>query len=293
LRADGTFAAPTASATPAGADTEIQFNNAGAFGASASFTYNNSTEQLSISDITSKPTTLNPNAFLSVSGFSSTTGTGGGFLARAGSSTVSGGGQFLFEAGQGATSGGFTEIKGGRSLGGTGGSLLLTSGLGSVNSGAASLLSANSTTGNSGACTLGSGTSSFSTGSTGAINVRSGNATGATGNSGNITINCGTATNNGGTLVLRGGTGVTTRGAVNIQSPSSAVVIRVTDSGSVGPVSQLGFFAVTPVAKQTTAAASAAYAAGPTVGVFHEDDTYGGYTIGQIVTALKAYGLLT
>jgi hypothetical protein len=47
LRADGTFAAPPITA-PAGASTEVQFNNAGAFGASANFTYNTGTNTFTV-----------------------------------------------------------------------------------------------------------------------------------------------------------------------------------------------------------------------------------------------------
>lgn len=43
LRADGTWAAPSGGATPGGADTNVQFNNAGSFGGSANLTWNGST----------------------------------------------------------------------------------------------------------------------------------------------------------------------------------------------------------------------------------------------------------
>lgn len=42
-RGDGTWATPTASATPAGSNTQIQFNNSGAFGASSSLTWDGTT----------------------------------------------------------------------------------------------------------------------------------------------------------------------------------------------------------------------------------------------------------
>jgi len=60
LRADGTFAAPA----PAGSTTEIQFNSAGAFGASSNFTYNTGTNTVSFGNITGSATsmTIQPKA---------------------------------------------------------------------------------------------------------------------------------------------------------------------------------------------------------------------------------------
>ena len=49
LRADGTWAAPSGGGgSPAGSNTQIQYNNSGAFGASANFTWDNSTQNLAI-----------------------------------------------------------------------------------------------------------------------------------------------------------------------------------------------------------------------------------------------------
>lgn len=48
LRADGSWAAPTATATPAGTDTQIQFNDGGSLGADAGLTYNKTTDDLSL-----------------------------------------------------------------------------------------------------------------------------------------------------------------------------------------------------------------------------------------------------
>ena len=49
LRADGTFAAPPGgSGTPGGATTQVQFNNAGAFGGDAGLTYNAATDALTL-----------------------------------------------------------------------------------------------------------------------------------------------------------------------------------------------------------------------------------------------------
>lgn len=67
---------------------------------------------------------------------------------------------------------------------------------------------------------------------------------------------------------------------------------------SVTQANTLGFFAATPVAKQTSAGNTTTTAAGSTTNVF-TNTTFPGasgataYTVGDIVTALKAYGLLT
>jgi len=65
LRADGTFEVPPDTiTTPAGSTTEIQFNNAGAFGASSNFTYNTGTNTVSFGNITGSELgmTIQPNA---------------------------------------------------------------------------------------------------------------------------------------------------------------------------------------------------------------------------------------
>jgi hypothetical protein len=56
LRADGTFAAPPTTA-PAGSTTQIQYNNAGAFGADANFTFTSGTNTLTAGNITGSGTT--------------------------------------------------------------------------------------------------------------------------------------------------------------------------------------------------------------------------------------------
>jgi len=49
LRGDGTWAAPSAAA--AGSNTQVQYNNSGALGASSSFTYNSSTGLLTAPEV--------------------------------------------------------------------------------------------------------------------------------------------------------------------------------------------------------------------------------------------------
>jgi len=69
LRADGTFAAPPGGA-PASPTTSVQFNNAGAFGGSANFTYDTGTNTVSFGNITGSATsmTIQPKAPTSGSG---------------------------------------------------------------------------------------------------------------------------------------------------------------------------------------------------------------------------------
>jgi hypothetical protein len=56
-------------------------------------------------------------------------------------------------------------------------------------------------------------------------------------------------------------------------------------------VDQLGLFAAAPVAQQTSAVVAGAFVAGSGTSV-NDDSTFSGYTVGQVVAALKAYGLL-
>lgn len=50
-RGDGTWATPSATATPAGANTEIQFNNSGSFGADPQLTFTSATNTLNIQNL--------------------------------------------------------------------------------------------------------------------------------------------------------------------------------------------------------------------------------------------------
>lgn len=63
------------------------------------------------------------------------------------------------------------------------------------------------------------------------------------------------------------------------------------DAGSAGPGSFLGLFGVAPVIQQTAAVVAGPFVAN-TSGIADDTATFDGYTIGQIVAALKAYGML-
>jgi hypothetical protein len=62
-----------------------------------------------------------------------------------------------------------------------------------------------------------------------------------------------------------------------------------------GPTSftgKYGVFGKTPIVQPTTAVAAATYVAGVAVSTFHTDDTYDGYTLAQVVKALRNLGVL-
>ena len=91
---------------------------------------------------------------------------------------------------------------------------------------------------------------------------------------------------------------VTAGPGLNVKSSSTAITVSL--AGGAIPLMQDGqdvdgvdfyTFARPPIT--TAAAPSATYSTGSAVAVFHPDDTYGGYTVGQIVTALKVSGLLS
>ncbi len=62
-----------------------------------------------------------------------------------------------------------------------------------------------------------------------------------------------------------------------------------------GPASftgKFGVFGTTPIVQPTTAVAAATYVAGAAASTFHTDDTYDGYTLAQVVKALRNLGAL-
>lgn len=281
LRADGSFAAPPTTA-PAGSTTQIQFNNAGVFGASANFTYSTGTNTFTVgpAGVTTIIETLAPTGsttagILQLRGknASATNGNGGSFQFTAGTALGTGNG------------GGFTVTGGGGTATGTGGSATITSG----------------SAGTGGTITMQSGTGSTQEGGSFLFSAGSGLVTGGgfemyggsgtAGAGGNITIGAGTsagAVDVGGEINIYAGTG----------SPHGAIYLDVGGGGNTiwiarsGTTRQLGFFNTTPVAKPTTATASATRVA--VIGtVANIGDTYDGYTLAQVVKALRNLGLLT
>jgi hypothetical protein len=118
LRADGTFAAPPVTA-PAGSTTQVQYNNAGAFGSNANFLYVSGTNTISFGNITGSAVnmTIVPKA--------PTSGSAGMFSVNTqnGASANSSGGDLNFTLGSGFGTGG-------------GGNFALTTGLTGTDQGA-------------------------------------------------------------------------------------------------------------------------------------------------------------
>jgi hypothetical protein len=189
LRADGSFAAPPTTA-PAGATTQIQFNNASAFGASANFTYATATNTFTVGPAgattiieTLAPTGSTTAGLLQIRGknASATNGNGGGLQFTSGNAigTGSGGGISFTGGANGATGGGFSVLSGqGTSTGGNisiqsgngtgalgaGGGFLFTSGAGINDGGAFEMDGGQATNGIGGGFLLQSGFSINGTG---------------------------------------------------------------------------------------------------------------------------------
>jgi hypothetical protein len=244
LRADGTFAAPTASATPAGADTQIQFNNAGAFGASANFTYATATNTFTVGPAgattfieTLAPTGSTVTGELRIIGktASATNGNGGSLYLTAGNGIGSGtGGSGRVNTGSGPTPGIGGQLAFVTGGGGQGGAISFNSGNGSSTSGGS---------GQGGEFSLRSGTGPVSGGS---FLLQSGSSTG--GQAGNFSFGTGSsigALGPGGEVNIFAGTG-TPHGSIYLDVGGSGRTIHVARSGTTR---QLGFFAATPKAQ--------------------------------------------
>jgi len=70
--------------------------------------------------------------------------------------------------------------------------------------------------------------------------------------------------------------------------------VEVTGNAGIGNAATdtIGFYGATKIVQPTTAVTAAAFAAN-TSGISNDTATYGGYTMGQVVAALKNLGLLT
>jgi len=98
--------------------------------------------------------------------------------------------------------------------------------------------------------------------------------------------------NSGGSLGASPGlvfnVGTNTLSSVNVGITGDLTVLGVS---SFGPASTVGFFGAAPVAQQTAAVVAGAFVAN-TSGIADDTATFDGYTMGQVVAALKAYGML-
>lgn len=139
LTSNGSSTSPTwqsISLSPSGSDTQIQFNNSGAFGASADFTFNDATnvftvgssgadQQILINTASNTIQSLNQgSAFIITGGPGGTDG--GDISVSAGAGSDNGGDVFLSGGGGTNTSGGSITIGSGGSTSGTAGNITLS-----------------------------------------------------------------------------------------------------------------------------------------------------------------------
>ena len=296
---------------PAGLTTQVQYNNAGAFGASSNFTYDSATNTVGFGNITGSalamtigpkvPTTAQTPLALTLTARSALGGNrrGGGLTlaSGAGFGTQRGGDIAITVGGGGAASTGASAV-----LSLTGAPSTTAASGGSVFAGAGS--SVNSAAGEiyvfggsaSGAGPGGSaylnGGSSTGGGDGGAIVASAGGASGVAGNGGIVAFSAGNSNNGvGGSIVFIAGDGIT-KGGIRFS------ITGITGGGdgllisAIGAAYAIGFHSVTPVLRATTAGPAAAHTS---VGgaALQLVDTFDGYTIPQIVKALRDIGILT
>lgn len=89
-------------------------------------------------------------------------------------------------------------------------------------------------------------------------------------------------------------TGAETFGGGIVVSDAKNVSIGTTTGTKIGTATaqKIGFWNKTPVIQQTTAVTASAFVANGS-GIVDDSATWGGYTAGQIVAALKAIGILS
>lgn len=231
--------------SPAGTNTEIQFNNSSAFGAASAvsngrttFSYavgtptandsvlsvggsvnSNSSPSFTLKGTDSLVAGLNGSAMSLLAGAGNTSGNGGNFAIGAGAGGASGaGGDVTVSAGASTTSTGGGVTLTGATGGTTGGSIFITCGAGGSGVGGnLSLSSGTSTSGNSGAVTIQSSAVSSGSKKSGAITIATqagGTGSTATSGSGAITISTATsgATSSAGNITISAGAGGATSG---------------------------------------------------------------------------------
>lgn len=182
---------PAPGGAPGGADTNVQFNDGGAFGGDDALAWNKSTHILFVGNNATagavKGATGTTNGKnLTLSGGDAGNGAGGGlnFIATDATSASDGGGNITFTAGASSgsgTGGAFTANAGDAIDTGNGGNLTFTSGDGGL------------TDGNAGSINFTAGTGQDGTGAGGSINFTAGNAVAGTGNAGSVTLAAGTS----------------------------------------------------------------------------------------------------
>ena len=209
---------------------------------------------------------------------------GGRVRLLAGNADVGGGGSGGDVAldggtGDGVGSGGNVTIDGGTGgTSGPGGIITIIggpAGSGSVDPGGAVSLMGGTGDGGAtgGMATVQGGTGGASDGTGGLALVQGGTGGATDGDGGDATIKAGM------------GTGTGADGSVNLTAGDASVKLEINTTG-------VGFFAVTPVAQQTTSSQTPATFAANSSGIVDDSATWNGYTIGDLVAILQAYGLL-
>lgn len=278
--------------TPAGSTGQIQYNSGFSFAASPLLTYDG-VGTLGTSNITGTalgmsiqpkaPTVLEDALDLALYGRNAvkTNSIGGGIVLTTGLGLGSGaGGDISLFAAQGGTTG-------------DGGNFTIYSGQG-VNGGSLQIAAGQSltTTGAGGALIVAAG-AGFDGGPM-AFLAGSNNVAGGTGGSlifyaGDAVV--GSAAGNVDFLTQGSGNAADAQGSIRMLVLGGTVTgLEVTDNAVAA---QLGFYGVTPVIRPTTATPTVARVAVAGGNAVDDNDTFGGYTIGQIVNALKAVGILT
>jgi hypothetical protein len=285
LRADGTFAAPTATA-PASPTTSVQFNNAGVFGGSANFLYDTGTNTFTVGPAGATTTieTLAPtgstvagNLLIRGKNASATNGAGGVIALAAGKALGTG-------------TGGVLSFTSGQSPSGIGGAIDFVSGSGASSGGSISFISGNgsSPNGSGGWFTMNAGVAE-GTGTGGRFEMLAGSNAFGAGGGGDFYLQTGGSGSNvsGNFQILIGGGGAGS-GTIALGTDSNVDCFRITEASGA---SQMGFFNVVPVAQPTTATTGATFVVN-SGGTIHPTSTFDGYTLAKVVRALRDLGIL-
>lgn len=208
----------------------------------------------------------------------------------------------------GATSGlgGAVTIAGGAGTAGNaaGGAVSSTGGAGqgSAAGGASSIVGGvGGATGAGGAIAVTGGAGGATSGTGGAVAVAGGAGSAGNANGGAVTIDGGAKNGSGsdGVVTICGTHGTLTIGANTTISDAKNIILNATTGSKIGTATtqKLGFFNATPIVQPAANTDTSTGAAGSTTSVFLNTTFTGSggtaaYTVGGVVTALKALGLL-
>ena len=288
LRADGTFAAPSATA-PAGSTTQVQYNNAGAFGAIAGFSYDTSASNYLFNIA---PANINAVVIEPVAPTGSQTSTSISIRTKNASATNGAGGSIFVSTGGGLGTGNSGALSFSTAAStNTAGPISFIGGNGTNQGGsmtfAAGLSTGTNSSGGNFTATAGSGKG---TGNGGGFELTAGSISGSgTGFGGGFSLlsGYGSAIGTGGDIQIAASGGATS-GSIYLGTDNNFACLTITE---VAAASQMGFFNTTPVAQPTTAttAATRVAVAGTVANI---GDTYDGYTLAKVVKALRNLGIL-